>query len=414
MPITNNTLNLGPSINVHNEPYVANTRFLTIFILFIGLFTGLRTANAQLDNSPFYAKDTLVGQKNDLFLKLKSFAYNRNDEYVSRFANGETFFGYQINPEFEYYFTSDVALSFGIFANQDFGNPALTMVQPTYQLQINHNKNRFLFGNISGNVNHKYIEPLYNFRSLILRPRETGMQYLVNHKRWNADFWMDWQRNIYPGDDFLEQIYGGISGTYHLIDKPKDKVEIPFQYVIFHEGGQIDITDDYLKLKSNRAVGITWTHKIAADSVKSFINEFKLDNYIAFYQDHLNDTTYHFHNGNGIYLNASVRKKNHTIMVSYWQGNGYMGIRGGPNFNSESQSFKHAGRLDKNRKLLYLRLISNINIAQDVKLSLRLEPYYDFSRTWKQTFTDGILDFSNAIYINLEKRFYVKSLKEKN
>ena len=105
-------------------------RFLIILTFFPLL------CNAQLDNSPFYDSDTIYGEKNDLYVNIKTLGFNRNDEYYSDFANGQTFFGYQFNPEMEFFISDNISLSAGLFTTQDFGNPKFTNLQPTYKIKI--------------------------------------------------------------------------------------------------------------------------------------------------------------------------------------------------------------------------------------------------------------------------------------
>ncbi len=374
--------------------------------ILILLLLNLSDLRAQLDNRPFITKDTIYGEKNDLFVNIKSLSFNRNDEYYTKFADGQTFFGYQFEPSFEYNLTDKISLTAGVFATKDFGNSKFEQVQPIYKLKVATKSGLLIFGNIQSHLNHRYIEPIYDFRSILKRPRENGIQYLINKKKWNSDLWIDWQKNIYEGSDFLEEIYGGTYTEYVVSDSGKFRLTVPLQLLLFHEGGQIDVSPDPLQLKSNTALGF----KISLPQ-KGWLDKIETDNHIIYYRDHMIDDDWAFHEGFGVYANLSFYKKHHSLMFSYWNGNEFMGIRGAPIFYSQSQSFRATGFRRRNRQLLFIRFISNYKLSEDINLSLRVEPNFDLNQPLSETFDQRIMDFSHALYINLEKRFFVKNIR---
>ena len=376
-----------------------------LFILFFLPFWSF----GQLDNSPFYTNDSLNGKPNDVYLHVKSLGFNRNDEYYSRFANGQTHFGYQFNPEIEYYFSDKITLTTGLFVQKDFGNNQYTVLQPTYRLKLKHKNNLFIFGNIRSHLNHKYIEPLMDFEQFYFRPLENGLQYLIYRKSFEADLWLDWEKMIYPNSPFLEEITGGMTTNTTLFQNEKIKLKMPLQWLVYHEGGQLDTTNSEISLISNGALGFTLEYLTKS----KLIDKITLDNYLTYYSKHFGIDKFQLKQGNGIYLNATFQKKHQMVMFSYWQGYNYFSMHGGPIYLSQSRSFKNNGDIEAQRKLLFIRIISNFKLSEDVNLSMRLEPFYDFNRSWKETWTNGMIDFSNGLYIQLEKRFFVTNLKDR-
>ena len=382
--------------------------YFSYIILFISLSTPLLSFG-QLDNTVFYTQDSLSGNKNDLYFNFSSTGFHKNDEYYSSFADGQTFFGYQFNPELEFYFTENISFTGGLLLQKDFGNNKFTTFQPTYKIKMRHKRNTFLFGNIRPHLNHKYIEPMMDFNRFAYEPLENGMQYLIGNKKFKADIWIDWGKMIYANSPFLEEISGGMTIEQTLLDKKRFSIKGKWQWLLYHEGGQLDTTDMDISLISNGALGLTFNYKLNS----KMIDEITFDNYFTYYDKHFGIPKFQLRNGNGIYLNASVKKKHHTLMVSYWQGNQYFSMHGTPIYLSQSRSFKDEGYIEKDRKLLFFRLISNYKLSEDVNFSMRLEPFYDFNRSWKDTWSNGIIDFSSGFYIQLEKSFLVKNIKDK-
>lgn len=113
----------------------------------------------------------------DLRLSLYSFTFFKDNEYFNKIVDGYTLFGTQLNPQLVYYPTKDLRLEAGVFLWKDFGNPELKQVRPTYRATWTVNKHQFILGNIRANLNHNYIEPLFNFERVMLNPLEEGLQY---------------------------------------------------------------------------------------------------------------------------------------------------------------------------------------------------------------------------------------------
>ena len=91
-------------------------------------------------------------------------------------------------------------------------------------------------------------------------------------------------------------------------------------------------------------------------------------------------------------------------MLSYWRGNGYITELGGRLFQSASTTYKKPDYLEKKRELLILRFSHDIKLIEDMFLTLRLEPLYDFNNPQ--------LEFSNSFYMQFNTDFFVTKLKK--
>ena len=99
-----------------------------------------------------------------------------------------------------------------MFLWKDFGNPVLQQVRPTYRATYRAtwtvNKHQFILGNIRPNLSHNYIEPLFNFERVMVKPLAEGLQYRYLGNRLFLDVWVDWLRQQYRYSNYQEEIAG--------------------------------------------------------------------------------------------------------------------------------------------------------------------------------------------------------------
>lgn len=114
-------------------------------------------------------------QAGNVKLAVRAFTFFKDNEYFNKIVDGYTLFGTQLNLQLVYYPTEGLRLEAGVFLWKDFGNPVLQQVRPTYRATWTVNKHQFILGNIRSNLSHNYIEPLFNFERVMLKPLEEGL-----------------------------------------------------------------------------------------------------------------------------------------------------------------------------------------------------------------------------------------------
>jgi hypothetical protein len=370
-------------------------RILLVFKLLALLWISLpHQAAGQLNNEAFYLRYPLVAADSGK-LKLHTYAmgFSRNNEYFQRFADGYTYFGYQAMSWLSYQPDARVQLWGGLFLRDDFGTNRIQELQPVFRIQARFDSLQLIFGTLQGSLNHQLIEPLYDFERVMVDRLEEGIQLLYEKERFWLDVWIDWERTIYPGSPFQERVSGGFSARTDLVEKEKLQLVMPLQMLAFHQGGQIDTDPAPLITRLNLAGGLELHRPVG----KRFLHSWSLQPYVLGFFDTSHELRAPFSRGWGLYMNAAAYTRLGGFMLTYWQGDSYIPIKGAPLFSSASSTFVNPDAVSPQRRILMLRLLNEIPIGRYLALSLRLEPFYDFG--------EGRLDFANSIYLNYRAGF---------
>ena len=372
------------------------------FIVFV-LFSLLIESKAQLNNFAFEQQVVIDStREKELYFGFNSLGFFKNNEYSNNIADGFTLFGYQFNPYFSYYPTGNIRIDGGIYLQKDFGIRDFTEIAPTFSVIMDFGNFDLIFGNLQGSYDHRLIEPLYDFENGLNDRLENGIQGLWQTKDIFLDFWVNWETMIFKGDPFQEEISGGTSINYTLLERNKFKLEVPLQMVIYHKGGQIDNSPNPLLSLINTAYGVSFTLKFNNGGM---IRSLRSDNYYAYYYDFSNQKQQVFEDGDGIYLNLTAKTRfNLEVMASYWRGDEFITIKGGQLYPSISSSFKNAGSFENNRELFFLRFLYDVKLSENFYLSTRLEPYFDIR--------NSNMEFSHGLYINYRPDFFLLKNKK--
>ena len=294
-------------------------------------------------------------QAGNVKLAVRAFTFFKDNEYFNKIVDGYTLFGTQLNLQLVYYPTEGLRLEAGVFLWKDFGNPVLQQVRPTYRATWTVNKHQFILGNILPNLSHNYIEPLFNFERVMLKPLEEGLQYRYLGNRLFLDVWVDWLRQQYRYSNYQEEIAGGLSSRYRFgSSDSRWQVAVPFQFTAQHHGGQIDTLRRPLQTLFNEAVGIEIRRSLGNPKVQAL----RFNGYVLGFQDHsLTDGQLPFKYGRGLYLNTTLETRYADVMLSYWQGSRFIAPLGGDLFQSASRTVSNPEFLDRQRKILLVRLL---------------------------------------------------------
>ena len=370
-----------------------------ICLVFIGFFI-LQNGQVfgQLDNSIFYERTRRPEPKlNNLYLGVSTLGYNKNNEYFESTATGYTFFGYNLRPELMYVPSKHVLLRAGVFLQRDFGTEGYFKVQPTYSLQFNYDSLLFYFGNILGPLEHKYIEPLYDFERVVTDNPEEGMQFLFHKNNFFFDGWINWSRMIYERSPFREEFTGGIVARYKIINSKRFTWEIPAQWLATHVGGQID--DDSLPAKTvqNFAFGSNFVLRFPGAKA---IQAIRSQNYLALYGSYDTEPLEGpWTNGWGTMLNLTFVTHLNDFMISYWRGDQFVAWSGGDLYSSISRNWREPNAIEKEREILIFRVLGKIRVMDDLEISPRLEPYINLNNNFS-----GI---SFGIYVKYQHDFFL-------
>jgi hypothetical protein len=329
------------------------------------------------------------------YFNFYNFNYVRNYEYSNKFHDGYTLYGTQVEPQLVYYAHPNLAITAGAYLRKDFGNEGIKDVQPLFSLKYHKKDLTLIFGTLEGNIQHNYIEPIYNFERKITTPIEYGTQLLVERENFQLDSWIAWQKMIYKGDAAKEEIVGGLITETTLLKTGAWKLSVPAQFLAYHQGGQIDLLKEIpLTTLFNGATGLK-LHKTIGLNVREIFT----DNYIALYKDFSPTKTRAYQGGFGLWLNAGVNTKWGNLVASYWKGNNFLTIKGMPLYQSVSETLYDEGFRQSSRNILALRYVYQKELIPKLYLDVRFEPHVDLNNSAKN------LEFNHSLFLTYKESF---------
>ncbi len=363
------------------------------FLLFTGCLLVASICQAQLNNRAFEDRMAVnAADSGKLFAGVNALGFFKNNEYDRTIIQGYTLFGYQFQPFLSYHLSPRLRLDAGAFLQKDFGNDQYTTSAPIFSLKWKGEHLSIIFGNLEGSLNHRLIEPLYDFERVLNRRLETGLQFQYERDGFWADAWFDWQYMQYWNDANQEQFVGGLSVQQRLLSIGKGSLFIPLQIVARHQGGQLDVAGQSIQTVVNTAAGLIWRQPMPG-----FLTQTALQGYYVYDKD-MTSARQPYLDGDGVYLNASVSMKfGLDVMLSYWKAREYLSIEGGQIYPSISP--QDATTLQPSPHLAILRLLYTYPVDESLTLSLRAEPYYDIAfKTFQYSF---------GFYLNYRARYFM-------
>lgn len=337
-------------------------------LLFLLLFLNSLYAQLRNDSLEYRIRPDEL-RTGELYLSIHNFNYLRNYEFFNRFQDGYTLFGTQLEPQLVYYAHPRLVLTAGVHLRKDFGNAGIYKTYPLFSLKYNKGNFTMVNGVLEGNIEHRYIEPVFDFERKITEPVEYGTQFIFDNPSFFLDAFINWKRMIYKPSPEQEQIYAGGSADISILRTGNISLSLPAQLLAFHQGGQIDTIPDPLQTLLNSAAGF----KVEI-STPGFLKNIRTENYIVGYKEFSPTKQQPFSKGHGLYLNIGADSHYGSLTASYWKGNGYISSAGMPIFQSVSHQIDHPGYSEQLRELLFIRYAYQKQLVPNLFFDFRVEP----------------------------------------
>jgi hypothetical protein len=329
-----------------------------------------------------------------LLFGIENINFLKNNEYMNDRYDGYTLLGYTVKPKFTYFPSPNTKVEVGAFFLKYSGLEELSKVLPvfTFQFKIGPHLD-FVMGSLYGTINHKLVEPLFQFERYYENNEESGLQFLYHHRYLESDLWVNWEKFIFLNSPYKEELTGGFSNTIKLTGEQNNWVVfIPLQALITHRGGQIDTAKTTLQTLLNTASGLNLGYKFNT----GFIKYFGLENHYLTYNDLAGNAPL-LHDGYAIYSNLRLSSEQFHLVLGYFQGYNFVASRGEPLFQSVSQ--KDTAYIKTNRQLITGKLGYDLEIYDGVKMGVRFESYYDIA--------EKIFDYSYSVNIVFNRDFLI-------
>ncbi len=367
---------------------------LAIWLL-VGFFMANLPLKAQVPISPIKASlptDSLTGQ---LRLGLNNFNYFRNYEYSNSFHDGYTLFGSQLETQLQYFAHPNLLLSLGAYMRKDFGQDGLYEVQPLIQVHYHKNDLSLIFGRLESNTAQAYMEPLYNPEFRLTQPLNYGTQVKIQEPGYRLDAWLSWEKMIYPKDEQKEEILGGLVFEPRLLKKSRHDLTLPFQFLAYHKGGQIDALKNIpLSTWTNTALGLKYQYR-STGRIRNLFTE----NYWVISSDHSPEKQWNFTQGKALYANIGLESTWGNLKLSYWNSRGFINFRGMPLYSSVSNTVYDKGYTQRQRELLLVQYVFQKELVPNFYVDLRFEPHFDLGTSRAN------LQFHHSLFLSYKTSF---------
>ena len=367
----------------------------TLLLLFI-LFAGAIRAQSPVFRTYVPLYDTCSKALN---FRFESSTFFKNNEYFNNFAYGYTGLGFFARPTLEYYFSPKIKVEAGVYLLKYSGRDHFTQAIPVLRVQyIMARTLELVMGNIYGTANHRLAEPLFRYDRFYQNHVEYGFQFLLNNSWVRSDLWLSWEHFILVGDTAQEQLLVGNSTVFKVLrNKNGLGIELPFQLLVAHKGGQLAPPPHKpLSTILNALTGVRFIWKFNENS------RLQLEPDMLLYEGlHLPGpgevNAQPFQNGWGSYTKLSYRYKGLHVEGGYWYAKKFIAPHGEYLFQSVSETDPAFSQ--ENRELLTGKVWFAKTIYHSIKLEARLETYYDLMA--------HNLDYSYGLYIVMNEGFFL-------
>jgi hypothetical protein len=323
----------------------------------------------------------------------------KNNEYFGPYTQGITYIGSILQPEVSWSLSKKFSLSAGWYIRYFYGQDSFEQSLPVIRARYTFLQGaQLIVGQLDGQLQHHYIEPIYNTDNYFSTNPEYGVQLLLDRKKLHVDVFMDWEKFLMPGENHQEEIAGGLLAKYALNALSDNRgLSIDFQSIIHHFGGQVDVSDSPIQTRSNVAAGLEY----------AFVPGFKLLNRItlnSFYIRALElsqTNTLPFESGYAVQNTVTFENKWIKLSSGWFHGDAYFAPKADYLFQSISQLDDYY--TSEGRDLITSKFMFGNEITKGVNLSIRFESYYDLQRKWN--------DFSYGLNISVNAEVFKRKPK---
>jgi hypothetical protein len=305
-----------------------------------------------------------------------------------------------LQPEITWAISNKFSLSGGWYFRQFYGqdefNKSVPVIRGTYRFRPDA---QIIIGQTKGQLQHGFIEPLYNTDNYFTKNPEYGLQLLINRKKFHTDLYMDWEKFILPGETQQEVITGGLLADYSMNGIAENRgLSAHFQSIIHHFGGQIDNSDSPLQSRSNLAAGLKYIF-IPGSKV---LDRLTLSSFYIQAMELSQTNTIPFESGFALHNAITFENKWAKLSIGWFHGEYFFTPLGDYLFQSVSQL--NNWYVGEKRDLITPKLLIGHNIMKGVNFGFCIETYYDLQRNTN--------DFSYGLNISVNGEVFEKKWKD--
>jgi hypothetical protein len=347
------------------------------------------------DRSIFFAQTD--SQK--LFFHFGNKNFLKNNEYFNPLNEGYTLLGFVAQPSVVYYPGKTTRIEAGASFLKYSGRENFSDIQPLFRFQYQPTSAfQMVMGSLYGGATHGLIEPLYRWEQDFMNPVENGLQFLFNTSHVKADIWLQWEKFIFRGDPFQEELTVGTSVSWKLL--PEDagfNITIPIQSLISHHGGQSISIEKPIQTLANYASGMKASWQMESSLVKGI----DLECWVMGYKDLSPKKFQAYKQGYGIYPKAGIQTGGFMFQAGFFYGEKFLAPKGETLFHSALMG--DTSILYPVRHLLTAKLIYSKKIQKGIFLAAYTETYTDLK--------SGNTDYNYGVHMIFDCEFLITKVK---
>ena len=323
----------------------------------------------------------------------------KNNEYFGPFTEGITYIGTIIQPEITWTASNNFSISAGWYLRQYYGHKGFEQSLPVFRARYTFLPGaNLIIGQLDGQRQHGYIEPIYSEDNYFIKNPEYGVQILLEKRKFSTDFFMDWETFLLPGEAHKEVITGGLLAAYSLNDLTEKRgLSIHFQSIIHHFGGQVDVLDTPMETRSNLTAGLEY----AFVPDLTYLKRITLASYYISALELSPTNTIAYDKGFGLHNTIGFENNWLKINTGWFHCEKFFAPMGDNLFQSITQF--DTGYTKDIRDLITSKLLLSHQIVKGVDLGVRFESYYDLDRHWN--------DFSYGLNISVNAKVFEHTTK---
>lgn len=323
----------------------------------------------------------------DLSLNFRNISFVRNNEYSNPVTEGYTLIGWFIQPELVYRPSQKAELRLGTHLLSYSGTNRFSVVKPLFSTTwFFSEKTRFTIGSLPGSDTHRMLDPHFSREKTYNAFSEDGLQFLNTGERVFSDTWISWENYIFRGDNEREIFTAGESFRYTPTDESsRIRLEIPFQILFRHYGGQISDYPEPVETFMNLAAGA----KVMTNAGQDRKVTAGLEG-LVFYGSSLRDNAASgIKDGHALWALILCSFRQAEIEAGYWASDNYYAPEGNFIFSSVSDHLDNV--VVSQRKLITGSVNIRIPYHNFLEFFLGFDGWYD---------TD-LKRFDNAVTLHL-------------
>ena len=350
-------------------------------------------SHSSFSQSPFAIiapNDSLSNDSNRLYIHGDLTQFLKNNEYFSPIVEGYTLFGTNLKAGGFIKPSSRAKVYLGFNAIKFYGDSSQMTLKPECYIQYQFNKHSsVLMGSLYNRPELKLLPMLTDHETMFTECAKEGLAFNINTNRLHWDIWVAWLNYLHARQHAQEKIFLGIVLDYDIIKTDKTELTIPFQFTVYHLGGQINDSITPLHMMINNAFGLAYKYKFTSSSSitvrYSYVGYADKSSYI--------DYALQVGNGDGHFFDITYKSKHIQTALSYWKGNQFDSPVGEAYYSSISARIPLdvPSKNQKTRNIVSAYFYYNAQLAKGLSLMCGTQLFYDVK--------NGMCDYSYSFML---------------